>query len=95
MQANGLPCDFKETTMNQPDHTDRHDIERDENQPRRPKEGATQTHFEKEPEGHEGTLGGQPPLNAPAGIQRMGRGGVLVEKSPNAADDERQEQKPE
>ncbi|WP_075257629.1 hypothetical protein [Herbaspirillum camelliae] len=60
-----------------------HDIDRD--QPLRPKEGPTETHYEKEAQGHEGTLGGQPPLNAPAGIQRVGRGGVLVEKSPASA----------
>ena len=46
----------------------------------RPGEAPTVTHFEKEEEGHEGTLGGQPPLHAPAGIQRSGRGGVLVEE---------------
>lgn len=74
--------------MTAPDRNHQHDINREEEQARRPKEGPTRTHFEKEPQGHEGTLGGQPPLNAPAGIQRIGRGGVLVEKSPNAADDE-------
>ncbi|BEV14659.1 hypothetical protein HBDW_14470 [Herbaspirillum sp. DW155] len=74
--------------MTLPPHNDQHDTELDEDQARRPKEGPTRTHVEKEPAGHEGTLGGQPPLNAPAGIQRIGRGGVLVEKSPNAADDE-------
>lgn len=74
--------------MTAPDHNDQHSIDREQDQARRPKEGPTQTHFEKEPQGHEGTLGGQPPLNAQAGIQRIGRGGVLVEKSPNAADEE-------
>jgi len=39
-----------------------------------------ETHYEKEPKGHEGTMGGQPPLNVKAGIQSTGRGGVLVEK---------------
>lgn len=73
--------------MTLPENTHERDIDRDARQARRPKEGPTQTRFEKEPEGHEGTLGGQPPLNAPAGIQRAGRGGVLVEKSPDAADD--------
>ncbi|MBG7618905.1 hypothetical protein I5R65_05465 [Herbaspirillum sp. AP02] len=49
-------------------------------QPARPGEAPTVTQFEKEEQGHEGTLGGQAPLHAPAGIQRSGRGGVLVEE---------------
>ncbi len=80
--------------MNLPENAAQHDHAPVEDQSRRPKEGPTETRFEKEPEGHEGTLGGQPPLNAPAGIQRAGRGGVLVEKSPNAASDNGEEDTP-
>jgi hypothetical protein len=36
-----------------------------------------------EPKGHEGTLGGQTPLNAPAGVQSTKKGGVLVEEHPH------------
>jgi hypothetical protein len=81
--------------MNLPENAAQHDADHTGDQSRRPKEGPTETRFEKEPEGHEGTLGGQPPLNAPAGIQRAGRGGVLVEKSPNAASDNGEAGKPQ
>ncbi|QJQ00254.1 hypothetical protein RB25_05490 [Herbaspirillum rubrisubalbicans] len=76
--------------MHQPENADlrdNHPLE-DQDPAHRPQQGPTQTHYAPEPAGHEGTLGGQPPLNAPAGIQRLGRGGVLVEKSPNGAEDE-------
>lgn len=81
--------------MNLPENAAQHDADHTEDQSRRPKEGPTETRFEKEAEGHEGTLGGQPPLNAPAGIQRAGRGGVLVEKSPNAASENPEADKPQ
>lgn len=60
-------------------------IDRKQHPTQRPGEAATTTHVEKEEPGHEGTLGGQPPLHAPAGIQRIGRGGVLVEEGAQTA----------
>lgn len=47
---------------------------------------STETKPQQEPKGHEGTMGGQPPLNVKAGIQSTGRGGVLVEKGAHRDD---------
>lgn len=45
-----------------------------------PGDQSNETHYQKEPKGKQGTMGGQAPLNAPAGIQKAGPGGVLTEK---------------
>ncbi|MBP0599844.1 hypothetical protein J8I26_17165 [Herbaspirillum sp. LeCh32-8] len=46
----------------------------------KPGETSRETHYEKEAEGKQGTMGGQAPLHAPAGVQKPGPGGVLTEK---------------
>ncbi|WDZ94508.1 hypothetical protein Herbaro_13500 [Herbaspirillum sp. WKF16] len=48
--------------------------------PDRPEGSPSKTKYEKEPRNREGTMGGQRPLSAPAGIQKPGPGGVLVEE---------------
>lgn len=49
----------------------------------KPGESSNETHYQKEPEGKQGTMGGQPPLHAPAGVQKPGPGGVLTEEGKN------------
>lgn len=46
---------------------------------KKPGKAPNETKYEKEPKDREGTMGGQTPLNAPAGIQKPGPGGVLTE----------------
>lgn len=64
----GLACNFEEMNM------------REQTNQQKPGKSSNETHYQEEREGKQGTMGGQTPLHAPAGVQKPGPGGVLTEE---------------